>query len=304
MLDLSLNGDLTPIERAQRLAAERGIKTQAKTLRGLVKALRGSHPKPNRAPSTRYWRSISPADFVQKLDGWEGRARARTIGHTPLLLVLEAALRREYVAEDGEAVPNSYRYPAEASVAWAKAEGQAVLVAYGRTYARTTSFGHGTTPAHRVDAKWFLFRHELLSALALPDGYRWAVDQLGPCIIGPGFEDYHPTARELSKVLEEGPKALRRLVRTAMINAQRRGVGSSLKLHELREYGEVLVDLEDAQAAGYCEAGTRAFAGQHGLNPDAPVSVSELLDSAGHDARVLRVASLAVKAARFGAAEA
>lgn len=159
----------TPIQRAMGLAHRAGVRTQAKTLRGVLAAIKKAGRKPassSRGTAARATPILSLAEARAQWAGFEGKARTDLIGDQGLLdLAVEAhgtpALRFERA---GRCVPNSYKGAASASVAWAEARGRVVVLAYARTTARHASYGAGETPASAAGAPNIAIRREDLHA--------------------------------------------------------------------------------------------------------------------------------------------
>lgn len=190
----------TAIDRATALAAAKGIKTQARTLKGVLAAIRKASAKPAKpATQARQRKLIGINALLAGFD--QGMARVRTIDpHQPILSAVSAALGQDQIGTIG-AVPNNYRGRAEESVASATRQGDAILVFWGRVEMPRRPFGRGEKEIV-PDGTRIVRRRTLIEAIRLPAGWRWGADDLGPFVTGPGVEPYHPTGASLAQAIQ------------------------------------------------------------------------------------------------------
>jgi hypothetical protein len=308
--------DMNTVERAKVLAATRGIKTSAKTLRGLMAALRGS-----KTVSRPGWRSsgkysyyddtqratantvVAVADLIKPFN--QGRARTRLIDeHEPLRAAVSAALGDDVIGWI-EAMPNSYRAQAEASACSAVRHGDAIHIVWGRFTCPHRPHGHGGKDIIPSRDK-IVRRRELMQAIRLPHGYRWATDRYGPHITGSDITDYHPTGREMADaiaskswdaVIAKG-RAFTEKRRLAKIE-QRNKTKIDRAARLLARIGHNLqVSRADAKSQGYCDAGIAAWCNRAGITPDVKSMSAKQLMELASKTNEPRVAVAVLAAAR------
>ena len=131
----------------------------------------------------------------------QGHARARTIDpHQPLLVAVSAAIGHDSIGSIG-AVANSYRGPAMESVTSATRNGGAIMIFWGRVEMPHRPHGRGVKPI-MPDGSQVIRRSSIMEAIRLPAGWRWAADQDGPFVTGPGASTYHPTGASLAQAIQ------------------------------------------------------------------------------------------------------
>lgn len=161
---------LSPIDRALALAARAGVRTGAKSLKGILAAIRKGAARPGRAERRPAAFPILTLDAARRVMApFEKGDRTDLIGGADglveLALSAHLASARQEIA--GRCVPNSYKGAAYASVAWAEARGRVVVLAYARTYANKAPRGRGVTPAHKAGGPRLAIRRADLHALHL-----------------------------------------------------------------------------------------------------------------------------------------
>lgn len=199
------------IDRARALAARRGVKTSAATLRGILAAIRRAGGGRRAADEFLKWahfrriEAARAADIVEDLPRWQGRARERLLApEAPIMAALAAALGADVTDTIG-CVPNAYRGEARQSIAAARRYGDRVLLVYGRAAMPHASYGRGdrrvAADPDRVPRGCravLLDRRDLLALLPrLRRGWRWTADRAGPAVYrapaGRASWSWHPT---------------------------------------------------------------------------------------------------------------
>lgn len=270
------------ITRAQDLAARRGVATKAKTLRGLLAALRkrghtATKPLPGTTTAAKRRCYYSrPADLAALISGHDqGRARTRTHHpFAPLAALISAALGVD-VTDTVPMMPNNYRGAAEASYAASARIGKAVLIQYGRATCGKTSYGGSSTMRAAPSISSAIHRDDALKLLPrLPAGYRWGADNNGPRIIRiSDGADYHPTTDQLGYMVSAAfqPHDIIGWITTLAENAERRlaelAGQAATKAAEDEFARSGYVCRSDSLRAGNCAAGTDAWIKNHGLDP-------------------------------------
>lgn len=138
--------------------------------------------------------------------------------------------------------------------------------------------------------------NELLEALGLPGEYRWAMDELGPFITGPGLPDYHPTAEEVAWLGQASVARVGRFIKKRVVEKARAEQAQIPEYTEedLASRADVSVTLDQAREAGYCEAGVRRFSAMAGIDASGEATVAEIMAKGNGDPRVHRIAAAAV----------
>lgn len=186
----------TAIDRATALAAAKGIKTKAQTLKGLLAAIRKAPAKPAKPATQARKRWVVGIDKL--LDGYNQQpARLRLIDpHAPLLAVVSATVGRDAIGTVGY-MPHRYTRQALESVASATRQGGALLVCWGRMEMPRSPYGVGTKPIVPNGSE-IMRRREITQAIRLPAGWRWGAGEGGPFVTGPGVNAYYPTGYEIA----------------------------------------------------------------------------------------------------------
>lgn len=281
------------------LAKRLGVTTSAKTVRGILAAIRRARParKPAWHPPVPTRRRL-PASWLLET-GWQGRARQRTVDDAePLRAALSAALGQDATAII-DVMPNRYKYPAEASVVSSRRVGQAIVMRRGRENCGSMSYG-GRSARPATDGDFVMARDVLALFPRLPAGWRLRADEYGPYLAGPGVSDYHPTAGQLAAATTDGWGAI---IATARDMAAARRTVDGAKRRAMRVArlagriaGELTVTTLDSVAAGNCAAGTRAWARQHGIAGDS--TTAAVLARFAADRRVAAAVYAAYRRAR------
>jgi len=279
------------LDRALSIAAARGVKTNAKTLKGVLRALRGTKTSPRKpykiAPNRQ---EVSVSTLVAGFD--QGRARTRLIdAHRPLADAISAALGADRIGSIGN-MPNSYRGSAEESCSSATRQGDAILISYGRLIMGHASNGAGSRDLIPSGAQ-FVRRSKIMEAIRLPAGYRWGTDGNGAYIYGGGIADYHPTPAELaaaisnadfSSIISAGHALAAKRAYNALDQKGKSRIDRAARL--LARIGDIAVTRADSYEAGNCQEGTDSFCHQNGIAANA-VSSKKLLELAPGNPRVI-----------------
>lgn len=263
------------VDRALSLAKRLGIETGAKTVKGVLRALRTGrrvqkwkHP----SPSERRVRRVSAEDVV----GWttqSTRDRTRTLPeHEVLRVVLSAAIRGRVNGRVG-AVPHSYRGSAYESVAAAVRQGRAVRFRGERWQMPHASHGQGGAVVRADSAPHYVMAADIWAALPpLPKGWRWEADEYGAFVAGPRVRDYHPTGAMIAGAIKTGSwlAMIERALEAAALRTTSQRAGRRERLVSLvtRLAPDLPVTIADSERAGNCLAGTLAWAREHSLAGD------------------------------------
>lgn len=130
--------------------------------------------------------------------------------------------------------------------------------------------------------------HQSEQDLILPDGYSWAIDGLGLCVVH-GPDRYHPTCSELW-----ANQAVPKLIAALAKALETRKLLSAQLVAECSEAEGVYVCLQDSMRGGNCRAGSIEWSRKHNLDTRKHYTPMELLQQANGDIGRVR---LAVKAA-------
>jgi len=130
-----------------------------------------------------------------------------------------------------------------------------------------------------------------VSMLQPPKGYRWDRDRNGMRLVSLTIadKDYHPNSDDLRDYSKRAILAVINERYAARQNAKRAAVADAKAVRKAEKEG-AMICLRDSLKAGNCEAGTRAFAGRHGLDPRRHYSPTELLKIANGDSHRVRLA--------------
>jgi len=304
-----MNTNRTPVQRALALASRRGVKTQARTLTGILKALRKA-PSSTPTPARRF----SPSPMTKRGDipalraGFDqGRAKTRLINQfAPLAAVVSAALGQDVYANIPH-VPHSYRGKAEASYAVAGRFGQAVVYAYGRTTCGHAPYGSGSTVLGATPGYGYALRAAEVRAILprLPAGYRWSADKYGVRIVRLSDQaDYHPQVTELADIIRfrKHETYLVRAIDNLERNAATREATRIAAEREAADLEAATKDLwicrADSLKAGNCAVGTDHYINDHHLDPHRHYRAAALLRADPVNSRL----RLVINAARERAA--
>lgn len=324
--EASLRQYASAITRAQAMAFRLGIRTQAKTLTGLMKAIRQDlnlggfyrhHPRerwklPPRVNLPENLRSaVQPSRrrTLQELIDWQTqgpRDRARTLPrYATLKAVIEAAVAVRSVHRT-ERVARAYQYPIYESIAAATRQGQAI-----RFRGERHRIYPGSQELVRADyAPDFIMARDLWAAIPpLPPGWRLLADENGPFVQEVETnQHYHPTNTEWASLViarswegilnrARGLFTDRELLARAATNRKRPQRDARLVALIARFAPNLPVTLEDSERAGNCVAGTLAWARRHGIRRRG-ASASRIAELAKHDSRAGAVLIAAYRRAR------
>jgi len=192
------------VEAAIKLAAEKNVKTSAKTVKGILKAIKSAGVKRNMDKSkglpAKHRVSVSIDDLVKGFNQSKFRSRTMDIYH-PLFVVISAVMGEDWISMI-HSVPNSYRGNATQSCASAVRCGDAILVEYGRYSMEHSSYGSSSKKLI-PNGRCFIRRRDVLNALPnLPMGYQWITDSRGALIAGSEIISYRPSGEEIADAIK------------------------------------------------------------------------------------------------------
>jgi hypothetical protein len=280
---------MNAIARATLLAKRLGIDTKAKTLTGLLKALRTGkrHARAPKVYGTQVFSGrLYPKDLLAGFA--QTRARTRTIHrHKPLHVAVWSAFGWN-CTDSISHVPNSYRGRAEESYAAARRIGQAVVVTWGRTECQHSSYGNGSTTISAVPGYHRAIRAADVRAMlpTLPAGYRWDADENGPRILRMADgADLHLDPSGLADLVT-GASPVSSAIGLLDANATKRAETARLASITESDLAKVMVCRADSLRTGNCVPGTDSFIRAHALDSHRHYSGAVLLRIAPTDPRV------------------
>lgn len=128
--------------------------------------------------------------------------------------------------------------------------------------------------------------HDTTYTVTLPEGYRWAIDEVGVAAFDPEGHEFHPMSRDIAR----RDAAAHIVAQITELAAKRLADTRAAESVERAELEGAMICLRDSLRAGNCEAGTRNFAVRHGLDPARHYSPSALLRVANGDSHRVRLA--------------